>query len=93
MLKSLLTEGKTLNGDSDAAAQSISVPEGALNGEAVKFVEKILEQSAVAAAADSGDRFSSLPPFIVMHCHLIPQEICKYLSTTLRGDLLWKLKS
>ena len=47
MLKSLLTEGKTLNGDSDAAAQSISVPEGALNGEAVKFVEKILEQSAV----------------------------------------------
>ena len=50
MLKSLLTEGKTLNGNSDAAAQSISVPEGALNGEAVKFVEKILEQSAVAAA-------------------------------------------
>ena len=75
MVKSLLTEGRTLNGDSDAA-QSISVPEGALNGEAVKFVEKILEQSAVAAAADSGDRFSSLPPFIVMHCHLIPQESC-----------------
>ena len=49
MVKSLLTEGRTLNGDSDAA-QSISVPEGALNGEAVKFVEKILEQSAVAAA-------------------------------------------
>ena len=41
-----MLRSRTLNGDGHAA-QSISVPEGALNGEAVKFVEKILEQSAV----------------------------------------------